>query len=57
MTTVEQPGRFATLPDEETLAVRNKMMALDFATELQEMKAIAGSSSSDSLLASESSGP
>src|SRR2546429_3818435 len=103
MTTVEQPGRFTTLPDEETLAAtvvaleehgfsvevvddldaareavlaripegssvmtntsvtleeagiaaavdeggryesaRNKMMALDFATQLQEMKAIAG---------------
>ena len=103
MTTVEQPGRFATLPDEETLAAtvvaleehgfsvdvvddldaarqavlaripegasvmtntsvtlqeagiaaavdegaryesaRNKMMALDYATQLQEMKAIAG---------------
>jgi acyl-CoA hydrolase len=103
MTTVQQPGRFTTLPDEETLAAtvvaleehgfsvevvddldaareavlaripegssvmtntsvtlqeagiaaavdeggryestRNKMMALDFATQLQEMKAIAG---------------
>ena len=103
MTTVEQPGRFTTLPDDETLAAtvvaleehgfsvevvddldaareavlaripegssvmtntsvtlqeagiaaavdeggpyesaRNKMMALDFATQLQEMKAIAG---------------
>ena len=103
MSTVEQPGRFTTLPDEETLAAtvvaleehgfsvelvddldaareavlaripeglsvmtntsvtlqeagiaaavnegvryvsaRNKMMALDFATQLQEMKAIAG---------------